>query len=98
MAKLTKQDVLHVARLARLKLVDEEVAQFQSELSDILTMVEQLDEVDVGGLKPVSQVTGLKNVTRADIIQSLPYDNEQLLQNTPELHSDGSIKVKRVLL
>lgn len=97
MAKLTKQDVLHVARLARLKLGDEEVAQFQSELSDILTMVEQLGEVDVEGLEPVSQVTGLKNVTRADTIKALPYDNKQLLQNTPALHGDGSIKVKRVL-
>ena len=97
MAKLTKQDVLHVARLARLELDDDEVAQFQAELSDILNMVEQLSGVDVDGLEPVSQVTGLTNVTRDDVVAALPYTNQQLMQNTPDTHTDGSIKVKRVL-
>lgn len=97
MAKLTKQDVLHVARLARLELDDEEVAQLQTELSDILSMVEQLKDVDVKGMEPVSQVTGLTNVTRDDVVKVLPYSNEQLMQNTPDTHNDGSIKVKRVL-
>ena len=68
MAKLTREDVLKLARLARLDLSDEEVEEYQRELSAILQYVEQLSEVDVDGLKPTNQVTGLINVMRPDEI------------------------------
>ncbi len=97
MAKLQKQDVLHLAQLARLQLSDQEISQFQEEISDILSYMEQLQAVPLDGVEPTSQVTGLKNVTRPDEIKKLPYTNAELLKNTPELDKNNYIKVKRVL-
>lgn len=96
MSKLSRDDVLKLARLARLSLSDEEVEQYRSELSDILEYVEQLSSVDVEGLKPTNQVTGLTNVTRPDKTRDYGYSPEDLLRNVPAV-KDGQIKVKRTL-
>ena len=74
MAKLSRDDVLKLAQLARLDLTDDEVEEFSVELSEILQYVEQLATVDVTGLKPTNQVTGLTNVTREDEIKDYGYD------------------------
>ncbi len=66
MADLSRDDVLKLARLARLELTDEEVKKFQVELTSILQYVEQIQKADVRGLEPTTQVTGLKNVMRED--------------------------------
>ena len=96
MAKLSRDDVLKLARLARLHLSDEEIAQFQEEISAILGYVEQLQQVDVEGLEPTSQVTGLKNVMRPDEVRDYGVSAEELLKNAPATQ-DGHIKVKRML-
>lgn len=96
MSKLTREDVLKLARLARLELSDEEVEQYRSELSEILQYVEQLQSADVEGLKPTNQVTGLTNVTRADKTKDYGYKPADLLKNVPAV-KDGQIKVKRTL-
>jgi aspartyl-tRNA(Asn)/glutamyl-tRNA(Gln) amidotransferase subunit C len=96
MAKLTRDDVLKLAELARLKLTDEEIEEFSSELSAILKYVEQLQSVDVNGLEPTSQVTGLTNVTREDKIEDYGYKPEDLLKNVPNVENN-QIKVKKVL-
>ena len=96
MAKLSRDDVLRLARLARLDLSDDEVDEFAGELSDILQYVEQLQAVDVAGLKPTNQVTGLTNVTRADVVKDYGYQAAELLKNVPQTSGD-QIKVKRML-
>ena len=96
MAKLTRDDVLKLARLARLELTDDEVEQYSGELSKILEYVEQLAAVDVEGLEPTHQVSGLTNVMRADEIRDYGYQSSELLKNVPET-KDGQIKVKRML-
>jgi aspartyl-tRNA(Asn)/glutamyl-tRNA(Gln) amidotransferase subunit C len=96
MAKLTREDVLKLARLARIDLTDEEVEAFTAEFSQILAYVEQLQQVDVTGLEPTSQVTGLKNVMRPDVLWDYGYQPEDLLKNVPEVQAN-QIKVKRVL-
>lgn len=96
MSKLTREDVLKLARLSRLKLSEKEVERFQSELSEILNYVEQLDKVDVSGLEPTYQITGLKNVSRPDKIKDYGYKTEELLAQAPAL-ADNQFKVKRVL-
>jgi aspartyl-tRNA(Asn)/glutamyl-tRNA(Gln) amidotransferase subunit C len=96
MAKLTREDVLKLARLARLTLSEEEVEEFRNELSEILQYVEQLQNVDVDGLQPTNQVTGLTNVTREDEIKGYGYPASDLLENVPH-PQDGQIKVKRML-
>ncbi len=85
-----------MARLARLDLTDDEVEQYRTELSDILQYVEQLQSVDVKGVEPTHQVTGLTNVTRADKTKDYGYKPEDLLKNVPAV-KHGQIKVKRTL-
>jgi aspartyl-tRNA(Asn)/glutamyl-tRNA(Gln) amidotransferase subunit C len=96
MADLTRDDVLKLARLARLQLSDDEINEFITELSAILQYVEQLNEVDTAGLLPTNQVTGLKNVMREDEIKDYGYQPSELLKNVPSVQ-DNQIKVKRML-
>jgi aspartyl-tRNA(Asn)/glutamyl-tRNA(Gln) amidotransferase subunit C len=96
MAKLSRDDVLKLAALSKLRLSDDEVEQLRLELSEILNYVEILDKVDVAGLDPTYQVTGLKNVTRLDEVQDYGYKIEDLLKNAPAIQ-DNQFKVKRVL-
>lgn len=96
MAKLTRDDVLKLARLSRLKLSKEEIERFQSEISDILGYVEMLGRVDTENLKPTYQVTGLTNVTRPDEIVDYGVTPAELLKNVPD-KEDNYIKVKRMI-
>ncbi len=63
---LTKEQVLKIAHLARLKLTEAEVEKYQGQLSQILDYVAMLDEVDVSKVEPTAQVTGLTNSMRPD--------------------------------
>lgn len=96
MAKLSRDDVLKLARLSRLQLSDDEITQYQDEISAILGYVEQLQEVDVSGLEPTNQVTGLKDVTRPDEIKDYGYTPDDLLAGAPAKEG-RHIKVKRML-
>lgn len=96
MAKLTKDDVLKLARLSRLELTDEEVTHFAEEISAILQYVEQLQTAKLEGLEPTSQVTGLVNVTRPDEVKNYGTSPAELLKNAPAIEN-GQIKVKRVI-
>jgi len=96
MAKLTREDVLKLARLARLELSEAEIAEYSEELSSILEYVEQLQSVDVSGLEPTNQVTGLTNVTRKDEVRNYGYKPADLLKQVPDVESDH-IKVKRMI-
>lgn len=96
MAKLSRDDVLKLAQLARISLSDEEVDEFSEELSTILGYVEQLEGVDTEGLKPTHQVTGLTNVMREDVVKDYGYQPADLLKNVPQVQ-DGQLKVKRMI-
>jgi aspartyl-tRNA(Asn)/glutamyl-tRNA(Gln) amidotransferase subunit C len=95
MSKIGVTEVERVAKLARIGLSAEEAAQLSVELGQIVGFVEQLSAVDVDGVAPTDQVTGLVDVWREDVVvPSLP--REALLANAPE-QKDGYIVVKRVL-
>lgn len=96
MTKFTRDDVLKLARLARIDVSEEEVEAFAREFSEILQYVEQLQAVDVAGLEPTSQVTGLTNVTREDVVSDYGYTPEDLLKNVPKKEAN-QIKVKRMI-
>lgn len=96
MAKLTRDDVLKLAQLAKLHIADEEVTKFQNEIETILGYVEQLQGADVANLVPTSQVTGLENVMRKDEVVDYGVSPDDLLKNAPAT-SGGLIKVRRVL-
>lgn len=96
MAKLSPQDILQLARLSKLRLSDEEVNLFGSELEAILNYVEQLSNVDTSELEPTVQVTNLQNVMREDEVADYQATPEQLLKNVPQT-KDNYIKVKRII-
>jgi aspartyl-tRNA(Asn)/glutamyl-tRNA(Gln) amidotransferase subunit C len=96
MAKISRDDVLKLARLAKLSLDDAEADELANDLGEILHYVEQLQSVNVSGLNPTDQVTGLTNVMREDQIEDYGYKPEDLLKNVPRVE-DNHIKVRRVL-
>jgi aspartyl-tRNA(Asn)/glutamyl-tRNA(Gln) amidotransferase subunit C len=96
MAKLTREDVLKLARLARISLSEDEVDEFSGELSAILQYVEQLESVDTAELKPTNQVTGLTNVMREDMVKDYGYAPLDLLKNVPSVQGN-QLKVKRMI-
>lgn len=92
---LTLDEVRHVARLARLRLTEEELEKMQQELSSILQYIDALQEVDVTDVVPTAQVTDVVNVVRPDEVRpSLPV--EEALGAAPHRQGDY-FKVKRVL-
>ena len=95
--QLTKQEIEHVAKLARLELSEEEINKYGEQLSGVLSYIDQLTEVDTKGVEPTAQVTGLQNSWREDEIMDWQ-DSERpaALELAPELE-DGQLKVRRVL-
>jgi aspartyl-tRNA(Asn)/glutamyl-tRNA(Gln) amidotransferase subunit C len=90
-----KLNIKHIAKLANLTLTETEIGMLDSQLTETLEHIDQLNEVDTTGTEPTSQVTGLKNITREDIAkESLTQD--QALSNTDETHN-GLFKVKGIL-
>jgi aspartyl-tRNA(Asn)/glutamyl-tRNA(Gln) amidotransferase subunit C len=96
MAKLSPEDVLKLARLARIDLTQDELQEFAAEFDAILGYVEKLQSVDVEGLEPTTQVNGLKNVMRNDEIVDYGYAPKDLLKGVPQTQDD-LIKVKRMI-
>jgi aspartyl-tRNA(Asn)/glutamyl-tRNA(Gln) amidotransferase subunit C len=88
---IDREQVLHVARLARLELGDAELEQMASELSGILEHVERISELDLDGVEPTSHVVGLENVLRAD--EPRPsWPREQVIEQAPD-PADGAFRV-----
>jgi aspartyl-tRNA(Asn)/glutamyl-tRNA(Gln) amidotransferase subunit C len=96
MAKLSRDDVFKLAKLARIRLTDEEAASFSDEISKILEYVDQLQIADVADLKPTNQVTGLFNVWREDEVIDYGYRPDDMLKNVPNL-VDRYIQVGRMI-
>jgi aspartyl-tRNA(Asn)/glutamyl-tRNA(Gln) amidotransferase subunit C len=96
MAQITRDDVLKLAQLSKIKLDEEQIDKFVKELGEIVKYVEQIDKVDVTGLKPTDQVTGLVNVMRPDEPVDYGATPEELLKNAPAA-KDKQIKVKRII-
>ena len=80
MAKLSKEEVKHVAHLARLAITEEEAEKFAEQLGKITDFAEQLNEIDVTDVKPTAHTLDIHNVFRKDEMHD-SYDREKLLQN-----------------
>ncbi len=93
--KLTGNQVKHVAKLAELPLTPEEVKKFEDQLSETLTYVDKLNEIDTTGIEPTSQVTGLENVTRSD--ETRPSLSQADALKNAKSKKDGFFVVKVIL-
>ena len=92
--EITRDDVLHVARLARLEIPEEEIERVRSELGAILEEVGKVGELDLEGIEPTSHPLDVVNVWAEDVVRaSLP--REEALANAPD-PADGSFRVPAV--
>lgn len=96
MAKITRDEILKLAKLSRLELSDNEVNRFTKEIEDVLSYVEILDKANVDNLRPTYQVSGNVNATRDDSMIDYGTTKEDLLKNLPNRQGD-LIKVKRMI-
>jgi aspartyl-tRNA(Asn)/glutamyl-tRNA(Gln) amidotransferase subunit C len=80
---IDREQVLHVARLSRLRLTEPEVERMSSELSGILEHVDRISELDLDGVEPTSHVVALENVLRPD--EPRPsWPRERMLASAPD--------------
>ena len=85
---LDRDQVLHVARLARLELTDEEVGRMASELSHVLDHIEKIRELDLEGVRPTAHVVDAATPLRAD--EPVPcLDRDKVLEAAPEPVNGG---------
>jgi aspartyl-tRNA(Asn)/glutamyl-tRNA(Gln) amidotransferase subunit C len=93
--KISRQEVEHVADLARLQLSEEEIDQFTGQLDAILSYIDKLNELDTGNVEPTSHVIEVGNVIREDrVLPSIP--PEDSLSNAPE-RKDSFFKVPKII-
>lgn len=93
---LTPDDVKHIAKLAKIKLSEDELTEFSGQLSQVLDFFGQLQEVNTDDVEETSQVTGLDNMTREDIVESVDYMDE-LLECTPHEVENHSVKIPKIM-
>lgn len=88
---IERDEVLHIARLSRLRLTDQEANGFAGELSRILEHVGKLAEVEIDGVGPTSHVIELENVLRDDLPRD-SFSQETALDQAPDPH-EGAFRV-----
>ncbi|MCX7793225.1 MAG: Asp-tRNA(Asn)/Glu-tRNA(Gln) amidotransferase subunit GatC [Thermodesulfovibrionales bacterium] len=93
--KISLEEVSHIAHLARLSLSEEEKERFSLQLSNILTYMEKLNELDTSKIEPTSHVIPLKNVFRDDRVESSLL-SEDALRNAPD-RVDNFFRVPRII-
>ncbi|MGJ5820171.1 Asp-tRNA(Asn)/Glu-tRNA(Gln) amidotransferase subunit GatC [Paludibaculum fermentans] len=96
--KITEQEVKYVADLANLQLSAEETARMAHDLDGILSHIDKLNELDVSGVEPMSQVlydSGETDTLREDLIEP-SLDNQTALANAP-LSGAGQFKVPKII-
>jgi aspartyl-tRNA(Asn)/glutamyl-tRNA(Gln) amidotransferase subunit C len=92
---LTREQVLHIARLARVGLGEEDVVKFQEQLSEILDHFDVLRQVDTGSVPPTSHTLDLENVGSPDSSRD-SFPQEEILANAP-IREEGFFRVRAVL-
>jgi aspartyl-tRNA(Asn)/glutamyl-tRNA(Gln) amidotransferase subunit C len=92
---ISKEEVKHIAGLARIGLGEKDIDKFSKDLSAVLDWVKELQEVDVSGVEPMAHITGMENVTREDKARSFS-DAEKIIELFPD-KKDGFGKVKSIL-
>jgi|SRR5438132_7081012 len=93
---LTRDDVLRVARLARLELTEAEITLFTSQLADILAYANAVQQVDTAGVAPTSHPNVSRTMWRDDMPEP-SLDRNASLSNAPDKSEDGLFRVPKVL-
>ena len=95
MAKVTREEVEHIANLSRLQISDDETEKMQGTLESILNFANQIEEADTEDIEPTYHVLDLQNVLREDkASEGIP--QEEALKNAKETE-DGQFKVPSIM-
>jgi len=92
---ISKEEVKHIAGLARIGLDEKELEKYSKDISSILDWIEQLKEVDIEGIGPTAHITGLENVARKDKV--VDFENKKSIVKLFPEEKDGYDKVKSIL-
>ncbi|NME35894.1 MULTISPECIES: Asp-tRNA(Asn)/Glu-tRNA(Gln) amidotransferase subunit GatC [Fusobacterium] len=92
---LTREEVLKVAKLAKLEFNNDEIEKYQTELNEILNYIDMLNELDTENIKPLSQVNNDTNNLREDEVKP-SLSVKDALKNAPE-EIDGTVVVPKVV-
>ena len=88
---ITREDVLHLAKLSNISLSEEQIEPLKKDLDNIVGYISQLDELDTEGVEPTYQCFDMQNVWREDTIEEFEANREDLLELTVE-SEDNQIK------
>ena len=93
--EISREEILHIAKLASLKIKEEEIEEYRKNLADILNFAKTIDSVNTDGLTETNGATANINVLREDEIKDFE-DKEGLMQNAPE-QENNMFKIPKVL-
>ena len=93
--KISKEEVLHVALLARLKLSDQEAETLAKDMENIIGFADKLNELDTEGVVPTAHAIPMSNAFREDVVKP-SFDRDAMLQNAPSAE-DGGYTVPKVV-
>ncbi len=96
-SKLTKEEILHLAKLSNLSLTDEEIEKYQKQLEETVEYVENLNELDTSKVEPTSQTTGLNDVFFADGEKNKRGLSQDEATKNAKNKKDGYFVVKRIM-
>lgn len=86
--KISKEEVLHVANLARLKLSDTEAEALAKDMESIIGFANKLNELDTDGVVPTAHAIPMSNAFREDVVKP-SYDRDEMIKNAPSADVGG---------
>ncbi len=92
---VSKEDIIHIAKLARLEISDSELEKYTTDLDNIVDYANTLSSIDVSNVKPTNHILDIKNVFRKDEVKP-SYDREEILKNAPT-KAGGCVSVPKVI-
>lgn len=92
---ISKEEVLHVAKLARLKFTDDEAEALAKDMENIIGFANKLNELDTEGVVPTAHAIPMSNAFREDVVKP-SFDRETMLANAPS-QEDGGYTVPKVV-
>ncbi len=95
MSKISKEQIKHVAALARLEISEDNLDKYAQEVGTLIELAEELNEVDTTNVKPTTHMLQTKNVMREDEAKKWT-TREDILKNAPD-HKDGLFRVPSIL-
>ena len=93
--EIKKEEILHIAKLASLKIKEEEIEEYRKNLQDILNFANTINSVDTEGLEETNGASANINVLREDEVKDFA-DKESLMQNAPD-QENNMFKIPKVL-